>query len=61
MHTANEGLMRIQYKCLIWNLILYVGHLCELSAQPLGGGEGRGQPTALCLAAVPCPSLRFCG
>ncbi len=21
MYTANEGLVRIQYKCLIWNLI----------------------------------------
>ncbi len=83
-HTSNKGLVKIQYKCLIWisfslkpnkklatrincfhlwSIIfqignLYVGNLCELSAQPQEKRGGQGTAANLCLTPVPCLSLR---
>jgi hypothetical protein len=40
---------------------LYVGHLCELLAQPQEPRGGQGNTGNPWLAAVPCPYLRSCG
>jgi len=40
---------------------LYVGHLCELSAQPHEQRGGQGTAANQCLVAVPCPSLHSWG
>jgi hypothetical protein len=50
----------------LWSAIfqvgnLYVGHLCELSAQPQERRGRQGTAANHCLAAVPCPSLSSCG
>ncbi len=50
----------------LWSLIfqiehLYVGDLCELSAQQQDQSWGQGTAGDPCLVAVPCPSLRSCG
>ncbi len=39
---------------------LYVGHLCELSAQPQEQWGGQGTAANHYLVAVPCPSLCSC-
>ncbi len=40
---------------------LEICHLCELLAQLLDRNEGQGTAVNHFFAAVPCPSLRFCG
>ncbi len=50
----------------LWSIIFqignfYVGHLCELSAQPQEKRVGQGTAANLCLTPVPCLTLRSWG
>jgi hypothetical protein len=75
-HVSGSDL-KIPMIGLIWNLYfpfmfpfmisnfqignLYVGHLCEISAQLREWRERQGTAANHWLAAVPCPPLSSCG